>query len=242
MATENIEVTAQSMAQLDKARAERAGVESRPRSSPGCRLWVKQLGVCMLVGGCVREWKTMRKQKTLGKPPARVTSNGALSWGEICKIKFFLAECSLKRLPLPNKKLPYLLLPCCNSTLCAFSVNKRGHSKRNPVFLSSSSLPNATKPARPRFWLSTCTMGTEILAGIKSCAAQIRSSYQELERWRTIALCLGGWGPCLPTCCRRLYCLLPFGRLLQTLAWSCYCWSKWEFCHWLQGEKMQALC
>lgn len=87
----------------------------------------------------------MRKEKTLGKPRARVISSGALSWGET-KIYFFVAECSL-----PNKKLPCLLLPCCNSTLRASSVNKQGHSERNPGFLSSSSLPNAMKPARPRF-------------------------------------------------------------------------------------------
>lgn len=147
-----------------------------------------------------------------------------------------------KRLTLPNKKLPCLLLSCCNSILCASSVNKHGHSKRNPGFLSPSSPPHAMKPARPRFWLSTHTMGIKILAGMKACAAQIRSSYQELERWRRIALCLGGWGPCLPMCCGRQHCLLPFGRLLQTLVWSCYCRSEWECCHWLEGDEKQALC
>lgn len=147
-----------------------------------------------------------------------------------------------KRLTLPNKKLPCLLLFCCNSTLCASSVNKHGHSKRIPGFLSPSSLPHAMKPARPRFWRSTHTTGIKILAGIKACAAQIRSSYQELERWRSIALCLGGWGLCLPTCCGRQRCLLPSGRWLQTLAWSCYCGSEWECCHWLQEDKKQALC
>lgn len=90
----------------------------------------------------------MRKEKTLRKSPARVISYGALSWRET-KIQFFLAECSLKRLKLPNKKLSCLLLLFCNSTSRASSVNKQAHSKRNPGFLSSSSLPNATKPGRP---------------------------------------------------------------------------------------------
>lgn len=178
--------------------------------------------------------KNNEKREDIGKATCR--SGMVHCQGGETKIWFFLAECSLKR-DLHFQIWNYFAGSC--PAVIATPGNKQGPSQRNPGFLSSSSIPNATKTARLRFWIATCTMGTEILAGIKACAAQIRSSYQELERWRTTALCLGGWGPCLPMCCHRQHCFLPFGRLLKTLAWSCYCWSGREFCHWLQGDKKQ---